>query len=50
MICLLLGYPGFHPPRPGQDEDKLSENNIKNGFILGQPVSVRFHNESSGYE
>ncbi|CAA7259196.1 unnamed protein product [Cyclocybe aegerita] len=35
-----LGYPGFHPPRPGQDEDVLSETNIKNGFILSQPVSV----------
>ncbi|KIM45096.1 hypothetical protein M413DRAFT_441761 [Hebeloma cylindrosporum] len=35
-----LGYVGFHPPRPGQDEDSLSENNVKNGFILGQPVAV----------
>lgn len=45
-----LGYPGFHPPRPGQDEDTLSENNIKNGFILGQPVSVRFDDASSAYK
>ncbi|KDR75321.1 hypothetical protein GALMADRAFT_249351 [Galerina marginata CBS 339.88] len=35
-----LGYVGFHPPRPGQDEDGLSESNIKNGFILPQAVPV----------
>ncbi|KAF8160920.1 hypothetical protein B0H34DRAFT_795767 [Crassisporium funariophilum] len=35
-----LGYAGFHPPRPGQDEDVLSGKNVKDGFILGQPVSV----------
>ncbi|KAF9567913.1 hypothetical protein CPC08DRAFT_813741 [Agrocybe pediades] len=35
-----LGYIGFHPPRPGQDEDSLSETNVKNGFILAQPVAV----------
>ncbi|KAF8875798.1 hypothetical protein CPB84DRAFT_1853156 [Gymnopilus junonius] len=35
-----LGYIGFHPPRPGQDEDGLSESNIKNGFILPHPVPV----------
>jgi hypothetical protein len=37
------GYVGFHPPRPGQDEDSLSESNVKNGFILGQPVAVGTH-------
>lgn len=35
-----LGYVGFHPPRPGQDEDTLSESNVKSGFILPQPVPV----------
>ncbi|TFK44503.1 hypothetical protein BDQ12DRAFT_21589 [Crucibulum laeve] len=35
-----LGYAGFHPPRPGQDEDVLSESNVKNGFILGHSVSA----------
>ncbi|KAF8972899.1 hypothetical protein BDZ97DRAFT_2053658 [Flammula alnicola] len=35
-----LGYVGFHPPRPGQDEDGLSDTNVKNGFILNQAVSV----------
>ncbi|EFI28177.1 hypothetical protein CC1G_14204 [Coprinopsis cinerea okayama7 len=35
-----LGYPAFYPPRPGQDEDVLSASNIKNGFLLPQPVSV----------
>ncbi|KAF9484513.1 hypothetical protein BDN70DRAFT_872547 [Pholiota conissans] len=35
-----LGYAGFHPPRPGQAEDVLSDSNVKNGYILGQAVSV----------
>ncbi|TFK25548.1 hypothetical protein FA15DRAFT_693754 [Coprinopsis marcescibilis] len=35
-----LGYPGFYPPRPGQDEDVLSASSVKNGFVLPQPVSV----------
>ncbi|KIK68882.1 hypothetical protein GYMLUDRAFT_67582 [Collybiopsis luxurians FD-317 M1] len=29
-----LGYPNFHPPRPGQDEDILSETNVKEGLTL----------------
>ncbi|KAH7905552.1 hypothetical protein BJ138DRAFT_1072652 [Hygrophoropsis aurantiaca] len=33
-----IGYPGFYPPRPGQDEDILSETHVKNGFVLGQSV------------
>ncbi|KAG6821036.1 hypothetical protein H0H93_007926 [Arthromyces matolae] len=35
---MILGYHGFHPPRTGQDEDILSENNVKNGFTLNQQV------------
>ncbi|KAJ2931312.1 hypothetical protein H1R20_g5848, partial [Candolleomyces eurysporus] len=35
-----LGYPGFQPPRPGQDEDVMSATNIKNGYMLPQPVAV----------
>ncbi|PPQ98440.1 hypothetical protein CVT24_004119 [Panaeolus cyanescens] len=35
-----LGFPGFHPPRPGRDEDVLTENNVKLGYILSQSVSV----------
>ncbi|KAF6760086.1 hypothetical protein DFP72DRAFT_1031563 [Ephemerocybe angulata] len=35
-----LGYPGFHPSRPGQDEDKMTAANVKLGFILPQPVAV----------
>jgi mediator of RNA polymerase II transcription subunit 12 len=35
-----LGYPGFHPPRPGQDEDVLSDKHIKDGFLLPLPVPV----------
>lgn len=33
-----VGYPGFHPPRPGQDEDVLSDKHIKEGFMLPLPV------------
>ncbi|KAF9231909.1 hypothetical protein BU15DRAFT_55624 [Melanogaster broomeanus] len=33
-----VGYPGFHPPHPGQDEDFLSESNIKTGFLLSPYV------------
>ncbi|KAG1727617.1 hypothetical protein EDB19DRAFT_1897524 [Suillus lakei] len=34
-----VGYPGFHPPRLGQDEDVLSDKHIKDGFLLPLPVS-----------
>jgi mediator of RNA polymerase II transcription subunit 12 len=40
-----LGYPGFHPPRPGQDEDVLSEANIKNGFTIGYSIPVCLNSE-----
>ncbi|KAH7922771.1 hypothetical protein BV22DRAFT_1094076 [Leucogyrophana mollusca] len=35
-----IGYPGFYPPRPGQDEDILSETHVKNGFLLSYPVQA----------
>ncbi|THV06762.1 hypothetical protein K435DRAFT_711026 [Dendrothele bispora CBS 962.96] len=35
-----IGYPGFFPPRPGQDEDVLSEVNVKNGFQLSYTTSA----------
>ncbi|KAJ6602183.1 hypothetical protein B0H10DRAFT_2167359 [Mycena sp. CBHHK59/15] len=35
-----LGYTGFHPPRPGQDEDVLSTANVKNGFTVPAAVAV----------
>ncbi|KAJ6558511.1 hypothetical protein DFH09DRAFT_1486615, partial [Mycena vulgaris] len=31
-----LGYTAFHPPRPGQDEDVLTTENVRNGFTLPQ--------------
>lgn len=40
MLNYSLGYSGFHPPRPGQDEDVMSQTNIKNGFIVGDSVPV----------
>lgn len=27
-----LGYPDFHPPRPGQEEDSMAEAYVKNGY------------------
>ncbi|KAG1807740.1 hypothetical protein EV424DRAFT_1575826 [Suillus variegatus] len=33
-----VGYPNFHPPRPGQDEDVLSDKHIKDDFLLLLPV------------
>ncbi|KAG6862352.1 hypothetical protein C0995_016050 [Termitomyces sp. Mi166 len=33
-----LGYLGFFPPRAGQEEDLLSEINVKSGFTLNQQV------------
>jgi hypothetical protein len=35
-----LGYPDMFPQRPGQDEDVLSESNIRQGFIDRPIVSV----------
>ncbi|KAF9453917.1 hypothetical protein P691DRAFT_798859 [Macrolepiota fuliginosa MF-IS2] len=35
-----LGYPGFFPPKPGQDEDLLSETRVRTGFVLGHQVSA----------
>ncbi|KAF9219563.1 hypothetical protein BS17DRAFT_760662 [Gyrodon lividus] len=37
-----VGYPGFHPPHPGQDEDVLSESNVKTGFLLSPYVQSEF--------
>ncbi|KAF7301177.1 Med12 domain-containing protein [Mycena indigotica] len=33
-----IGYIGFHPPRPGQDEDVLTTDNIRKGFSPPQVV------------
>ncbi|CAG8584958.1 11355_t:CDS:2, partial [Diversispora eburnea] len=27
-----LGYPDFYPTNPGQDEDQMTEHNVRNGF------------------
>ncbi|KAG7090909.1 hypothetical protein E1B28_009986 [Marasmius oreades] len=42
-----LGYAGFHPPRPGQEEDLLSENNVKNGYHLGLTVTAESYSSQS---
>ncbi|KAH8108105.1 hypothetical protein BXZ70DRAFT_1015382 [Cristinia sonorae] len=33
-----LGFIGFYPPHPDQEEDILSETNVKNGLIVGLAV------------
>lgn len=35
-----LGYPDIFPQRPGQEEDILTESNIRQGFIDKPIVSV----------
>ncbi|KIJ67463.1 hypothetical protein HYDPIDRAFT_108239 [Hydnomerulius pinastri MD-312] len=35
-----VGYPGFHPPHPAQDEDVLSESHVKTGFLLSPYVQA----------
>ncbi|TFK74611.1 hypothetical protein BDN72DRAFT_955610 [Pluteus cervinus] len=42
-----LGYPGFHPPRPGQEEDLLSEANVRHGFTAPQPVNAEHFSAQS---
>lgn len=48
-ICLsYAGYIGYDPPRPGQDEDVLTANNIKNGYTVLTSVPVRAQHYFSG--
>lgn len=35
-----LGYPGIYPQMPNQEEDILTESNVRNGFIDRPAVSV----------
>lgn len=32
LTSYLAGYPDFHPPRPGQEEDSMAEAYVKNGY------------------
>jgi len=36
----ITGYHGFQPPHPGQEEDILSESNVKNGIAILPSASV----------
>jgi len=40
VLNLSSGYPGFHPPRPRQDEDILTTANVKDGVQYKLPISV----------
>ncbi|KAK0461037.1 uncharacterized protein EV420DRAFT_1529889, partial [Desarmillaria tabescens] len=42
-----LGYPGFYPPHSGQEEDILSDSNIKNGFVLPPSVQMETYSAQS---
>lgn len=37
-----LGFPGMFPQRPGQDEDVMTESNVRHGFVDRPVVSVSF--------
>ncbi|KAG8686075.1 RNA polymerase II mediator complex subunit, partial [Ceratobasidium sp. 394] len=41
-----LGYPGFDPPRPGQPEDILTDQNVKQGYNYAENVPVRMNNDN----
>ncbi|QRV93786.1 mediator complex subunit Med12 [Ceratobasidium sp. AG-Ba] len=41
-----LGYPGFDPPRPGQPEDTLTDQNVKSGYNYPENVPVRMNNDN----
>jgi mediator of RNA polymerase II transcription subunit 12 len=47
IIFIHTGYPGFHPPCPGQDEDVLSDKHVKDGFLLPLPVPVSLQSINS---
>ena len=36
----LIGYIGYHPPRPDREEDILTETAVKNGLVLSPSVAV----------
>ncbi|CAE7226860.1 unnamed protein product [Rhizoctonia solani] len=41
-----LGYPGFDPPRPGQPEDTLTEQNVKQGYTFVNTALGNVSNDS----
>ena len=45
----IAGFHGFQPPRPGQEEDILSQSNVKNGIAIpSASVGEPFTRESCG--
>lgn len=34
-----LGVPDYHPPRPGQEEDQMSDTHVKHGMQAKQIIS-----------
>ena len=46
----IVGFHGFQPPRPGQEEDILSQSNVKNGIAIpSASVGVLFARELCGW-
>ncbi|KAG8709991.1 RNA polymerase II mediator complex subunit [Ceratobasidium sp. 395] len=41
-----LGFPGFDPPRPGQPEDILTDQNVKQGYNYAENVPIRMNNDN----
>ncbi|KAG8742716.1 RNA polymerase II mediator complex subunit [Ceratobasidium sp. 414] len=39
-------FPGFDPPRPGQPEDILTDQNVKQGYNYAENVPVRMNNDN----
>lgn len=40
LIHSELGYHGFHPPRRHQEEDLLSDHNVKHGYSATHTIKV----------
>ncbi|KAJ3480114.1 hypothetical protein NLI96_g8581 [Meripilus lineatus] len=44
-----IGYAGFYPPRPDQEEEILTETNVKNGLILGLSVPAELYSGKANF-
>ncbi|RIB08520.1 hypothetical protein C2G38_341878 [Gigaspora rosea] len=42
-----LGYPDFYPPKPGQDEDLMTEENVQKGFTGALFVELKLESFSA---
>ncbi|KAF8590944.1 hypothetical protein K439DRAFT_1120420 [Ramaria rubella] len=42
-----LGYHGFHPPRPNQEEDLLSDQNVKHGYSATHTIGAEYYSSQT---